>query len=424
MKDPLGQVLEKLGLAPETLAGRVAVVTGAGRGIGRETARALAYLGARVVIAELSDQGAATEQAISAAGGKALFVRTDVSQAGDVQALAQHALGTYGPVDLLINNAALEPVTPLLDMPLDDWDRVVAVNLRGAFLTCRAFLPGMLEKRSGVIINMVSAEALPYMAAYVATKQGLVGFSQSLAGEVGEQGVRVIAFGPGMVDSPGIRAAAAGLAPRMGLSVEQFLKLSLHPAYEGLMPVEDCAGATVYLAARLAQQYAGDLVDAYEVLELAGYLQLAALEAPAAAEPSTMPVAQGPGLLEWCHKFETIIADTASEIEHFPVIVRPLVRQGIRAKSGKSLQEWQQVAGRLVRLARTSEDGPASRESLRSSCPGLRPLLQKLSTYYAEAAEQMARFTKDPSVLQEGARIAAQRQEVIRNLQIALELAA
>ncbi len=425
MTDRLARVLERLRLVPGMLDGRVAVVTGAGRGIGRESARALAQLGARVVIAELSDQGAETEQAICAEGGRALYVHTDVSKEADVQALAQRTLDAFGPADLLINNAALEPVTPLLDMRLDDWDRTLAVNLRGAFLTCRAFVPGMITRGGGTVINLVSAEALPYMAAYVATKQGLVGFSQSLAGEVGEQGVRVIAFGPGMVDSPGIRAAAIGLAPRMGLTVEQFLTLSIHPAYAGLMPVEDAAGATAYLAAQLAEEYHGDLVDAYEVLERAGYLQVSA---PPQAEPTGQPQEPQPfgqrlDAVEWSRKLEKTIADTVAETERFPIIVRPLVRQGIRSKTGKSIQEWQQIAGQLAALASDAAASPSGRRALQQRLQAVRAPLEKLSVYYVEAAAQMARMTKDQAALEEAARVAAERKEVIRNLLQALEQA-
>ncbi len=423
MADRLAQVLERLELTPGVLDGRVAVVTGAGRGIGRETARALALLGASVMIAELSDQGAEVEQIIRADGGQALFVRTDVSVEADVQTLARRTLEAFGVADLLINNAALEPVAPVLDMQPDAWDRVLAVNLRGAFLTCRAFLPGMIEMRTGTIINMVSAEALPYMAAYVATKQGLVGFSESLAGEVNEQGVQVIAFGPGMVDSPGIRAASVGLAPRMGLTAEQFLGLSIHPAYEGLMPVEDLAGATVYLAARLAEEYSGDMVDAYEVLERAGYLQVTAVEIPASEANSAQleESMQRPDALELSRGLEAVIAGTVAEIERFPIIVRPLVRQGIRGKTGKSLQEWQQIAGQLIALAREAEVSPAARKSLESYLESMRGSLQKLSVYYGDAVAQMARFTKDPAALREGAQVAGERKEVIRELLRSME---
>ncbi|HWI53067.1 MAG TPA: SDR family NAD(P)-dependent oxidoreductase [Symbiobacteriaceae bacterium] len=191
-------VLERLGLRPDELAGQVAVITGAGRGIGREVALALAALGARVVVADIAEEtGAETVRLIEAAGGTAVFVRTDVSREADVSKLAMWTLADFGPADILINNAVLSPVASLLEMEPDLFDRVIAVNLRGAFLTCRAFVPGMLLKKRGTVVNMISAEAMANMSAYIASKQGLAGFSQSLAAELAGAGIRIIAYEPG-----------------------------------------------------------------------------------------------------------------------------------------------------------------------------------------------------------------------------------
>lgn len=187
-------VLEQLGLRSDELAGRVAVVTGAGQGIGREVALALARLGARVVVADMNEMtGAETAELIRAAGGTATFVRTDVARESDVARLAMWTLADFGPAEILVNNAALSPVASLLEMEPDLFDRVMAVNLRGAFLTCRAFVPGMLERKRGTIVNLVSADTMANMSAYIASKQGLVGFSQSLATELEHEHIRVIA---------------------------------------------------------------------------------------------------------------------------------------------------------------------------------------------------------------------------------------
>ncbi|MEW6230197.1 MAG: SDR family NAD(P)-dependent oxidoreductase, partial [Bacillota bacterium] len=206
------RVAERLGLDRESLTGKVAVVTGGGQGIGREIARVFARLGAKAIIADIAKEGAWTQRVVRDSGGKALFVRTDVSDEAGVLALAQETREVFGPADILINNAILCPVSPVLDMDAASWDRVMGVNLRGAFLACKAFLPDMLAKGQGVIVNMVSTDAMPYLSAYIASKQGLVGFTQSLAAEVGENGVRVIAFRPGFVDTPGLRQAGKQLA--------------------------------------------------------------------------------------------------------------------------------------------------------------------------------------------------------------------
>jgi NAD(P)-dependent dehydrogenase (short-subunit alcohol dehydrogenase family) len=210
MAESVAQILTRAGLAQNTLNKQVAIVTGAGRGIGRETARALAWLGAKVIIAELNDVlGTETRELIQKEGGEALFIHTDVSDVNSVKELATKTHKAFRTVDILVNNAILCPATLVTEMDVDLWDRVLAVNLRGTFLTCKTFLPEMLAKEHGTVVNMISTEAMPGLSAYIASKQGIAGLSQSLALEVEGQGVQVISFGPGMVDTPGSRPGSA-----------------------------------------------------------------------------------------------------------------------------------------------------------------------------------------------------------------------
>jgi NAD(P)-dependent dehydrogenase (short-subunit alcohol dehydrogenase family) len=285
--------VERLALASDTFAGQVTLVTGAGRGIGLEVARAFARLGAQVVIAELNeDTGRATASLIRCEGGQALFIKTEVSIESEVAALVHQARHVFGPIDILVNNAIVCPVVSIVEMDTALWDQVIAVNLRAAFLTCRACLPDMIARRHGSIVNMVSTDAMPGLAAYIASKQGLAGFSQSLAAEVGSTGIRVVAFGPGMVDTPAIRSVATNLAPQLGLTEDRFLSLSIHPAFDGLMPAEYSGAAAAYLVARLADEYHGEVVNAYTVLERAGLIDPPA-SAPRSMEP-TLPVSGVP----------------------------------------------------------------------------------------------------------------------------------
>ena len=210
-------IIDNADLNRTELQGRVAVVTGAGRGIGKETARILAYLRASVVIAEINDTGRETEQMIRAEGGQALFVKTDVSDPSSMEHLHQQILETFGDVDILVNNAVAFIPRPVLEFSVEEWDRIIAVNLRGAFLSIKTFLPRMLQRSKGVIITMGSAEAMPYMAPYSASKEGLRSLAPSLAQEVGEQsGVAVYCFGAGLVETPGMAQATRKLAPLYG----------------------------------------------------------------------------------------------------------------------------------------------------------------------------------------------------------------
>jgi NAD(P)-dependent dehydrogenase (short-subunit alcohol dehydrogenase family) len=188
------------------LAGRVAVVTGAGRGIGRAVAVAFAREGASVVLAARSSAEIETvAREIRQAGTRALAVPTDVKQEAAVEALVQRPLAEWGRVDLLVNAAGVATFAPVTDSKLDDWDQILAVNLRGAVLCCRAVLPAMIAQRRGTIINVgsvVTSRSLTGSAAYTASKYGLLGFSRVLAEEMRAHGVRVGVLSAGATDTP------------------------------------------------------------------------------------------------------------------------------------------------------------------------------------------------------------------------------
>jgi NAD(P)-dependent dehydrogenase (short-subunit alcohol dehydrogenase family) len=188
------------------LTGQVAVVTGAGRGIGRAVAAAFAREGAFVVLASRSPREIASVQRdIEAAGGRALAVATDVRQEPAVAALVSRALAEGGRIDCLVTAAGLAAFGPVADAKTADWDQLMAVNLRGAFLCCRAVLPAMTARRHGTIINIgsvVTSRTLPGSAAYTASKYGLLGFSRVLAEEMRPHGVRVGVLSAGATDTP------------------------------------------------------------------------------------------------------------------------------------------------------------------------------------------------------------------------------
>ena len=188
----------------DELRNQVAIVTGAGRGLGRAIARALAQAGAAVGVAARSEaQAAETVGAIGQAGGVALAVIADVSDAASVERAARQVEGALGPVDLLVNNAAIMgPLGPMWDAGADDWWRSFEVNLRGPYLCSRALLPGMIARRRGRIINLSTSAAtvaVAHMGAYVVAKTALIRFTENLAAELLSSGVSVFAIDPGTV---------------------------------------------------------------------------------------------------------------------------------------------------------------------------------------------------------------------------------
>src|SRR2546421_4026429 len=184
------------------LSDRVVIVTGAGRGIGRAYALGLAAEGARVVAADVLDcKPVGTE--IEARGGQAVGVACDVSREADTQRLATETLARFGRIDVLVNNAALYGTLtrrPFMEIPVDEWDRVMAVNLRGLFLCARAVFPAMKAQGKGKIVNIASStffKGVPDYIHYTTSKGGVVGFTRSLARELGPFGIRVNAIAPG-----------------------------------------------------------------------------------------------------------------------------------------------------------------------------------------------------------------------------------
>jgi 3-oxoacyl-[acyl-carrier protein] reductase len=188
-----------------TPAGSVAIVTGAARGIGRAIAEALAAEGARVVVADRDGDGAAqVADALTAGGARALGLCVDVAVEEDAQRLADETLAAFGTVDVLVNNAGVASAAPLVDTGLDEWNRVLAVDLTGVFLCSRAVAPAMIAQGSGRIVNVGSQLGLrgaPNLAAYCAAKAGVHGLTKALARELAPHGITVNAVAPGPVDT-------------------------------------------------------------------------------------------------------------------------------------------------------------------------------------------------------------------------------
>jgi NAD(P)-dependent dehydrogenase (short-subunit alcohol dehydrogenase family) len=200
------------------LQGKVAVITGSGRGIGAATARLFAAQGARVALASRT-RGELDETARAIGADAALAVPTDVADEAAVRELFRQARERFGPADILVNNAAVAPKGPFAQITAAEWDRAMAVNVRGSFLCAREAFAQM-RGRGGSIVNLASlsgvrgTEKFPGMAAYVTSKFAVVGLTESLAVEGREHGIRVNCVAPGAVDTRMLREAAPHLKTR------------------------------------------------------------------------------------------------------------------------------------------------------------------------------------------------------------------
>jgi 3-oxoacyl-[acyl-carrier protein] reductase len=201
------------------LTGKIAIVTGGARGIGGQIATAFAAEGADVVIADVLDSQAAAPvlSSIAESGQRSLLVRTDVSDEQQVRAMADAAFAEFGRVDILVNDAGIIGQGTFADLEVSEWDRVIAVNLRGVFLCSRFVLPAMLERGSGTIINIASQLGQiggTEMVHYSASKAGVIGLTKALAREVSGRGIRVNAIAPGPILTDMMAEETPGWAAR------------------------------------------------------------------------------------------------------------------------------------------------------------------------------------------------------------------
>jgi NAD(P)-dependent dehydrogenase (short-subunit alcohol dehydrogenase family) len=246
------------GLKHDTLAEEVVVITGAGSNVGLATARTLAWLGAKVVIAEKNPEtGSAAADLINDENkpGTALFVETDVSSEDSMKAMAEAAFRTFGKVDILVNNAMVMSLgASVINTTPEALDTQYAISARGTLLGIRAFVPGMLERHHGVVTHMSTQLRFPPSPAnYCATKAAATSLMLSLAAELGEvknTGVSVFVFVPGLV----------GRVPKAtSENNEEPNFVGVNIGYEGRMPPEDCAAALAYCIAHAAKIHGSGL---------------------------------------------------------------------------------------------------------------------------------------------------------------------
>ena len=227
-----------------SLEGKVALVTGAGSGIGKGSAQALAQAGARVIAADINHEAAqVTASEIEKQGGQATALPVDVADSASCNELVRRAVEWAGKLNILFHAAGISARgTAIADLSDEAWLRVIGINLNGTFYMCRAVVPHLVEQRTGSIILMSSGRAVmgaPYNAAYAASKGGVMSFTKSLAWEVGQHGINVNCLAPGPTDTPMFRT---------GQTEEQIAAVAAADPMKRISTPEDVAKMVVFLA--------------------------------------------------------------------------------------------------------------------------------------------------------------------------------
>lgn len=247
-------------------SGKTVVVTGGAMGIGYGIVKRFAEAGANTVIADINEEVGErkTEEIRKVYNTQSLFIRTDVSSEENVANLVQKTVKKFNRIDVFINNAGIFPASPVLEMALDFWEKIQAVNLRGVFLCCREAAKIMIKNGGGNIINIASIDALhPSMvglAAYDASKHGVWGFTKNFALEVAKQGIRVNAIAPGGVATEGVEAMTGG-AVKAGAGQKEMIKefAAKIPLGRFAQP-DEIATVALFLASDTSSYMTGEMI--------------------------------------------------------------------------------------------------------------------------------------------------------------------
>jgi NAD(P)-dependent dehydrogenase (short-subunit alcohol dehydrogenase family) len=395
-------IIAQLGLQPDALRGETAIVTGAGGGIGYEAARALLWLGANVVIAEINAQtGAQAAEKLGAAFGpqRVMFVPTDVGDEASVHELAAQAIRRFGKVDVVINNATIAVLGTVKDLPIEKWDASYRVNLRGPVLMARAFLPDMIGRHHGVFV-CVSSTGTAFLGGYETFKAAQVHLANTLEAELEGSGVFAYTIGPGLVPTETASKAVEKLAPLMGMTVDEFFTLNQN----AVLSVEE-AGVGFAVSVVFAEKFRGQEISSLQAIKAADIQYGSNAQAASGVGIESAEKRQQAAAL--CQAVRATLAEQAEGWKHRSLFERQWVIRDFRKTAGMPVEEWLETLKRLA-------------DCLQEGVPIPPPPLEKLAGYYNHLAELAKGYEKNPAKLQESLRHVYGWKEEVERLQEAV----
>jgi NAD(P)-dependent dehydrogenase (short-subunit alcohol dehydrogenase family) len=391
-------IISKGNLTSDSLKGEVAVVTGAGRGIGFETARALVWLGANVVIAEIDEKnGKTAEEEINKEfkAEKAFFVKTDVGKEKDIDILAEAVLKKFSKVDIVLNNATVFPMGAVKDTAVELWDFSYRVNLRGPVVLAKKFLPAMITRKHGVFVCVSSSGAAPFMGAYEVFKTAQVELSNTLSAELEGTGVYAFTIGPGISKTPGFVEGGGKVASLMGMSLEELFELNKNAQIS-----PEAAGAGFAIAVTFAKKYHGQEISSIQVLREAGVPLTEQEENQVEEKPNQTQEAPKAKISEnrsIGDLYEAVSKTYTEQSEGWRkrnLFERQWISRDFKKTTGMSIDEMQTT---LKALGNSLKNNTSKAEFIAP--------LNQLAGYYEHQQEQLRGFEKNPQKLEANLKI-------------------
>lgn len=395
------QLISQIGLNSDALRGETVIVTGAGGGIGYEAARALLWLGANVVIAEINAQnGRQAEVTLEKEFGKdrVLFIATDVGDEESVKNLYNLAILAFGKVDAVINNATIAVLGEVVDVPIEEWDKSYRVNLRGPVLMAKYFIPDMLTRNHGVFA-CVSSTGTAFLGGYETFKAAQVHLANTLDAELEGTNVFAYTIGPGLVPTETASKAVGQLAPQMDMSVEQFFEMNKG----AVLSVEE-AGAGFAASVVFAQKFRGQEVSSMQALKAADINFGSAEAEKVSVEINAGKRKQAQAL---CEAVLVTLKEQSEGWKSRSLFERQWVIRDFKKTAGMPVEEWLSSLERL-------------NENLRGDGAILSLPLDKLAGYYEHLAELAKGYEKDRAKLDENLKHVYRWRDEVKELEKAL----
>jgi NAD(P)-dependent dehydrogenase (short-subunit alcohol dehydrogenase family) len=403
----LGRVLliSQGNLPKNLLKDEVAIVTGAGRGIGYEAARALLWLGARVVIAEINEKnGRAAAEVLTKEFGedKAIFLKTDIGNDKDVEKITKEVQKKWGKVDIILNNATVFPMGAVKDTTVEKWDFSYRVNLRGPVLLARTFLSGMIRRKHGVFVCVSSSGAAPFMGPYEVFKTAQGELASTIAAELEGTGVYAFTIGPGIVKTEAFMEGGAQVASMLGIKLEELLEMN--KSFE-ISP--EAAGVGFAASIALATNYHGQETSSIQVLREIGII-LGDEAKPQNTQTKPIQTSETTTNQNAADLYERVMKTYVEQSEGWKrrnLFERQWVARDFKKTTGISTDE---MLSALINVGRNLQNPQAKQNSIE--------ILQKLAGYFEHQQDQLKGFEKNPQKLQENLKIMDTWIQDIKNL--------